>query len=191
MKCFAEERDDGSIDLGIDYYGRLDKSLFTLLLFMTFDDFGSLIRVTECDGEFWFASWVILPFMFVSGFALLNLVIAVLCEALNVIEQQHKQKVDDVMGVDNINVDVDEIVKKNEYSQNVYLTIGGEKVLTFSSNDTPGQPRDIIYQIFERLHNEKEHIKNLDRINREFYDDLTREYEAIYREIIDLKEIAQ
>jgi len=76
-------------DKGINYFGRMDYTLFTLFMLMTLDDWSNIIRQTQT--EFVWAVWPILAFILISSFVMLNLVIAVLCEALSALQDEEEE----------------------------------------------------------------------------------------------------
>eukprot|EP00815_Leptocylindrus_aporus_P003201 CAMPEP_0116069256 /NCGR_PEP_ID=MMETSP0322-20121206/12180_1 /TAXON_ID=163516 /ORGANISM="Leptocylindrus danicus var. apora, Strain B651" /LENGTH=257 /DNA_ID=CAMNT_0003556587 /DNA_START=557 /DNA_END=1327 /DNA_ORIENTATION=+ len=70
--CYEEDN--------VDYFGRLDYSLFTLFSLMTMEGWIDVVRFTSKKYDWcWFP---IIIFIMISAFVLLNLVVAVLCEAL-------------------------------------------------------------------------------------------------------------
>ena len=63
---------------------------------MTLDDWSNIIRQTQKD--FIWAVWPILVFILVSSFVMLNLVIAVLCEALSALKDEEEESSDEDNG---------------------------------------------------------------------------------------------
>lgn len=65
-----------------DFYGRLDLTLFTLFQIMTLDDWADLCRdVMQVQGYEW--SWILfITFIIATAFVVLNLIIAVICDAV-------------------------------------------------------------------------------------------------------------
>jgi voltage-gated sodium channel len=68
-----------------DYFGNLFGSLFTLFTFVTLDNWGQVAR--EVMAIYPWAGIVFLSFLMVSSFILYSLVVAVVCDAVAVVEQ--------------------------------------------------------------------------------------------------------
>jgi len=82
--CYCEDPPKCSNGLGKDYFGRLDLTFMTLFQLMTMDDWRTVLDLTSSKYSL---AWVpILIFIVVSSFVMLNLIIAVLCEALSALE---------------------------------------------------------------------------------------------------------
>ena len=85
--CYAEDENS----LGINYFGRLDYTMFTLFMLMSMENWSDIIRMTDSRYPW---SWIpLLTFMVVSAFVMLNLVIAVLCEALSALKDDDDEEV--------------------------------------------------------------------------------------------------
>jgi len=83
--CYAEDENS----LGINYFGRLDYTMFTLFMLMSMENWSDIIRMTDSRYPW---SWIpLLTFMVVSAFVMLNLVIAVLCEALSALKDDDEE----------------------------------------------------------------------------------------------------
>jgi len=67
-----------------DYFGTLDKSLFTLFTMMTLE-WAEVVR--EVRNKYWWANAVFGPFLVMTSFILYSLIIAVVCDAVN--ETEH------------------------------------------------------------------------------------------------------
>lgn len=79
--------------LGVDFFGRLDFTFFTLMQLMTQDDWANIVKMTEEE-----YSWAWIPicvFMTISAIVMLNLVIAVLCQALNDLKESDSKEKDE------------------------------------------------------------------------------------------------
>lgn len=77
------------LDLSADYFSRLDKTVFSLFQFMTMDWQEAAREVQE------YVSWAPLLFVvfaIVSGFIVFNLIVAVLCEALGLLEKDSEEE---------------------------------------------------------------------------------------------------
>ena len=74
-----------------DYFGTLGMSLFTLFQIMTLDDWAGISKQV-IDDYFW--AWVpFLIFVVVSGFVVVNLIIAVICDAVATLDDNAKSKI--------------------------------------------------------------------------------------------------
>jgi len=71
-------------DANVDYFGRLDYSLFTLFQFVTLEAWGEVSR--EIMEIYPWAQYIFLSFLMVSSFILYSLVVAVVCDAVAVVE---------------------------------------------------------------------------------------------------------
>jgi hypothetical protein len=81
--------------LDVDYFGTLDKSLFTLFTMMTLE-WADVVRAVMTEYEW---AWCIFtPFLVMSSFILYSLMIAVICDAVKVtehaeeLEEEHQEK---------------------------------------------------------------------------------------------------
>jgi hypothetical protein len=63
-----------------DYYGRIDLTLLTLFQIMTFDNFGEMAR--EVMDKYPLAWIPLILFAIITGFVIVNLIIAIICESL-------------------------------------------------------------------------------------------------------------
>ena len=72
-------------DVSDIYFGSLYLSLFTLFQFVTLDGWGEIAREVKEDYEW--ANAVFLSFLTISSFILYSLVVAVVCDAVAVVEQ--------------------------------------------------------------------------------------------------------
>lgn len=67
-----------------DYFGRIDYSLFTLFQFVTLENWGEISReIKDVHASF---TYIVLSFLTVSSFILYSLVVAVVCDAVAVVE---------------------------------------------------------------------------------------------------------
>ena len=94
MGCYA----DGDDDLGVNYFGRLDHTMFTLFMLMSMENWSDIIRMT--DKEYPWAWIPLLTFMIISAFVMLNLVIAVLCEALSALKDETDEQTEATKKID-------------------------------------------------------------------------------------------
>lgn len=73
-----------------NYFGRLDETFFTLFQMMTLDNWSDIAR--QVMKEY---SWAWLPFVvfvIVTGFVVVNLIIAVICDAISALHEEEKAK---------------------------------------------------------------------------------------------------
>ena len=75
----------GDLELSGDYFGRLDYSLLTLFVMMTME-WADVAR--ECMQQIWWAWVPFVAFIMITGFIVFNLIIAVVCDAVAVIENK-------------------------------------------------------------------------------------------------------
>lgn len=75
----------GELELSGEYFTRLDYSLFTLFVMMTME-WADVAR--ECMAEIWWAWLPFVAFIMITGFIVFNLIIAVVCDAVAVIENK-------------------------------------------------------------------------------------------------------
>lgn len=75
----------GELELSGNYFSRLDYSLLTLFVMMTME-WADVAR--ECMAEVWWAWAPFLAFIMITGFIVFNLIIAVVCDAVAVIENK-------------------------------------------------------------------------------------------------------
>jgi len=84
------------------YFGRLDATFFTLFQIMTLDNWADLARQVM---EVYSWAWILfVVFVIVTGFVVLNLIIAVICDAIAALHDDEKAKIhgtfDDAEGSD-------------------------------------------------------------------------------------------
>jgi len=86
FKDFSKE-----MELEFDYFSRLDNTVFTLLQFITLDNWAAVARDMMQFQPF---AWCpVLLFIIVSGFIILNIVVGVICESISVIDEREKKKI--------------------------------------------------------------------------------------------------
>ena len=89
-QLFQDMFADGHTDQ--DYFGRLDGSLFTLFQIMTLDNWATISRqLVRVPGYEW--AWLpIIVFVIIAGFVVVNLVIAVICDAVAALHDDDRAK---------------------------------------------------------------------------------------------------
>ena len=138
---------------GVNFYGRLDYTFFTLFLLMTFDDFYNIIAMTEY--EYSWASYPLVLFMLISGLVMLNLIVAVLCEALNTLNSQDEEDASVMM-------------------ENFKYYINGEIVFVNTS-----MSREKIEKYFFDCYEEKEFYKQKDKENEKLLVRIENQFESL------------
>lgn len=73
-----------------DYFGRLDYSLFTLFQFITLEGWGDVVRQVAAVRP-WSASLIFSSFIVVTGFIMYNLIVAVMCDSMLVVEAHARE----------------------------------------------------------------------------------------------------
>ena len=77
-----------------DYFGSLSATLLTLFQFMTLDGWSGITREIMVTNK-----WAWLPsivFVFISGFVVVNLIIAVICDAIGTLDEQERAHLEGV-----------------------------------------------------------------------------------------------
>jgi len=83
---FRDLYDEGYYSMtDINYFGRLDYTFFTLIIFLTLDDWSEPVRLS--NEKYWWAWFPMLGFMFIAALIVLNLVTAILCDAVTNLRQ--------------------------------------------------------------------------------------------------------
>jgi len=79
-QLFADCYEEGCYEeTGIDYFGRLDHTMFTMFALMTYEDWVVVVRMTMT--RYGWAWLPIITFMTIASFVMLNLIVAVLCDS--------------------------------------------------------------------------------------------------------------
>ena len=73
-----------------NYFGRLDYSIFTLFAFITLESWGDVVRQVAAVHKY-YASIIFCTFIVVTGFIMYNLIVAVMCDSLLVVEAQGRE----------------------------------------------------------------------------------------------------
>jgi Ion transport protein len=74
----------------VNYWGRLDATFFTLFQIMTLDNWSDIARQTMVAYPY---AWLpIIVFVVVTGFVVVNLIIAVICDAISALHDDDKAK---------------------------------------------------------------------------------------------------
>ena len=74
---------------GIDYFGRLDYTAFTLLTFLTLDDWSDVVRLTQ--KAYWWAWIPMITYMTLTAIIVLNMIIAILCESITALRRDEEE----------------------------------------------------------------------------------------------------
>jgi len=94
-----------------DYFGNLGITLFTLFQIMTFDGWGGVVYETTTASDFVYVKGIIIVFLFITGFIVLNLVIAVICDAVSNAGDDVKGKMHGSFDEDDDDVESEETMK--------------------------------------------------------------------------------
>ena len=87
-QLFKDLFDDGETDF--NYFGRIDHTFFTLFQIMTLDNWADIARQVMAV-----YAWAWLPFItfvIITGFVVVNLIIAVICDAVSALEDEERAK---------------------------------------------------------------------------------------------------
>jgi hypothetical protein len=89
-QLFKDLYEDGYTDT--DYFGRMDTTFFTLFQIMTLDNWAAIARqVMEAPNLGW--TWLpFIIFVIITGFVVVNLIIAVICDAISALQDDEKAK---------------------------------------------------------------------------------------------------
>jgi Ion transport protein len=79
-----------STDAETDYFGRIDATYFTLFQIMTLDGWAEICR--EVMAVYSYAWIPIITYVIITGFVVVNLVIAVICDAVSALQEDTKAK---------------------------------------------------------------------------------------------------
>lgn len=74
-----------------NYFSRLDASFFTCFQLMTFDNWGDVCK--EVQAVYWWAWMPIISYIIIAGFALTNLIVAVICDAMAALHENERAKI--------------------------------------------------------------------------------------------------
>lgn len=104
-QLFKDMYDEGLTDF--DYFGDMWYTLLTLFQMMTLDNWGGICR--EIMAVYSWAWIPIIAYVIVSGFVVVNLIIAVICDAISALGEEDKAKLqgnfdDDTESEDNSQV---------------------------------------------------------------------------------------
>lgn len=96
---FNDYKEKGYTDT--DYFGRLDKSVFTLFQVICLDEWsGIALEITA--HEYWVGWIIFIAFIVMSSFVVLNLLVAVICDALKILrEAENKMLLNKLRGLEN------------------------------------------------------------------------------------------
>ena len=86
----------GELELSQPYFTRLDYSFLTLFVMMTME-WADVAR--ECKAEIWWSWAPFVAFIMITGFIVFNLIIAVVCDAVAVIENKEDLEPDFFAGM--------------------------------------------------------------------------------------------
>ena len=85
------EEPDPRVGEDIIYFKALDQSMLTLFQLMTMDEWATVVHELENSGARW--AWLfIIIFVLISGFVVVNLIVAVICDAIGTLSDPDKAK---------------------------------------------------------------------------------------------------
>mmetsp|Transcript_20982 Transcript_20982/g.37909 ORF Transcript_20982/g.37909 Transcript_20982/m.37909 type:complete len:400 (-) Transcript_20982:261-1460(-) len=142
----------GDLELSGEYFSRLDYSLLTLFVMMTME-WADVAR--ECMDELWWAWAPFVMFIMLTGFIVFNLIIAVVCDAVAVIENK-----EDLLGPDFFGCK--EMVEEE---------VNGVFPDTANDNGTTSYEEELVENLAERissvLNSQKEMLAMLEAITKD------------------------
>jgi len=74
-----------------NYFSSLDASFFTCFQFMTFDNWGDVCK--DVQSVYWWAWMPIVCYILIAGFAIVNLIVAVICDAMAALHDDERAKI--------------------------------------------------------------------------------------------------
>mmetsp|Transcript_29233 Transcript_29233/g.44210 ORF Transcript_29233/g.44210 Transcript_29233/m.44210 type:complete len:886 (+) Transcript_29233:60-2717(+) len=177
---FKDLFDEGYLEY--DYFGNIWASLFTCFQFVTLDDFNPIIReVMVARSWAWFPFFV---YVIVSGFVVVNLLIAVICDAVSAMEDINKKKL--TAGFYNIanrkfflpeESDVDE--EDDERNMYYRLKIGRDKKSQKILNDVLNTGRHEIAKKVDEMENQVQDLIQLQKQGTESIEIILRRLQQI------------
>lgn len=152
----------------VDYFGDLGDSLFTLFQMMTFDNFANMTREMMLAHKW---AWIpVVAYVVVAGFVIVNLIIAVICDAVHMLQDTDKAKLRGKT-VENTNDDRDKI---NDHHHITHIdnpkSTMSENSYDYSNDDNVGDQGNIankyinLAQQFDMLEN---HVIELAKIQNQ------------------------
>ena len=97
----------------VDYFGRIDKSFFTLFQIMTFDSWSDISRQVQAAPGYRWAWLPIIVFVVITGFVVVNLIIAVICDSISALNEEDREKLHGNFEEDADNEENDESSQEN------------------------------------------------------------------------------
>lgn len=87
-QLFKDLYEDDKTDY--DYFGRIDDTFFTLFQMMTLDNWADIARQVMAVHAW---AWIpFITFVIITGFVVVNLIIAVICDAVSALEDEERAK---------------------------------------------------------------------------------------------------
>ena len=88
---FRDIYDEGYYDqTGVNYFGRLDLTAFTLLILLTMDEWSDVVFLTQ--EKYWWAWMPLVTYMILTAIVVINMIIAVLCETVTRIRHEEEEQ---------------------------------------------------------------------------------------------------
>jgi len=73
-----------------NYFENLEQSMLSLFQLMTMDEWAEIVRALQ--PQFWWAWLPLIIFVIISGFIVVNLIVAVICDAIGALDEKEKAK---------------------------------------------------------------------------------------------------
>lgn len=86
---FGDMFEEGLTD--VNYFGRLDISVFTLFQMVTLEGWGDVVRQVAAEHP-WYGSMIFVSFIVTTAFIMYNLIVAVMCDSMLVVEAQSREE---------------------------------------------------------------------------------------------------
>ena len=140
----------GELELSGEYFSRLDYSLLTLFVMMTME-WADVAR--ECMAQIWWAWAPFVAFIMITGFIVFNLIIAVVCDAVAVIENKEDLEPDFFSGM----------LGSKEMEE--------ENSLEYPANNQPASEEEMVENLADRiaavLNSQKEMLATLESLTKD------------------------
>ena len=152
----------GELELSGEYFSRLDYSLLTMFVMMTME-WSDIAR--ECMAQIWWAWMPFVSFIMITGFIVFNLVIAVVCDAVAVIENKSDLQPDLFSGVFGSKEKAEDILSEIDVSGRQWQGLGeSNRTHTHGLIIEEEVVEDLRDRITSALNNQKVMLATLERL---------------------------